>query len=74
MKEKFIQFILFQNPDGRHHFGGLGTDGKIILKNFRETRCVDVDSIYLALGSSECGNDIYSDFFNFRSRWEYSTL
>ena len=30
--------FLFQNSDGRDHMGGLGTDGKIILKNLREMR------------------------------------
>lgn len=64
-----------QNTDGRDHMGGLGTDGKIILKKcLRETRYVDVDWIYLALGSYEYGNDIQSDSLHFHSRWEYNTL
>ena len=50
--------FLFQNSDGRDHMGGLGTGGKIILKNLREMRYVDVDWIYLALGSCEYGSDI----------------
>jgi len=50
--------LLFQNSDVRDHMGGLGTDGKIILKNFREMRYVDVDWIHPALVSCGYGNDI----------------
>jgi hypothetical protein len=49
---------LLQNSDGRDHMGDLRTDGKIILKNLREMRCVAVDWIHLALGSFGYGNDI----------------